>query len=193
MHLSHLLAQFIRTIYKAVEKSYCSLRWLRLLPSLVSVATSPLVYMGKVTFSNYLPCFQPVSEHTSLPAWKHGGETQHQINSQISTGHDFSTIKTMPSNTSKAGEGHHSQHQPSYGRFSHFYGCKAGNHLATVLSVIYLYVRYFTSRRVIHSVAVLMASRISHFLACNNLPGKASAKGKSSQSPAVRICPSQTS
>lgn len=75
-------------------------------------------------FSNYLPYFQPVSEHTSLPGWKHGGETQHQINSQISTGHDVSTTKTIPANTSKAGEGHYSQHQQSYGRFSHFHRCK---------------------------------------------------------------------
>lgn len=125
VHPSNSLAQFGRSIYNAVEKPYCSLRWHRLLPSLVSVATAPLAYMGKVTFSHYLLYFQPVSEHTSLAGWKQGGETQHQINSQISTGPHVSTIETMPSNTSKAGEGHHSQHQPSYGRFSHFHRCKA--------------------------------------------------------------------
>lgn len=61
MHLSHLLAQFIRSIYNAVEKSYCSLHWFWLLPSLLSVATLPLVYMEKSrsqiichTFSQYL-------------------------------------------------------------------------------------------------------------------------------------------
>lgn len=65
---------------------------------------------------------------------------------------------------------------------------RPGIYLDTVLSVIYLCMSSFTSRRGIHTVG----NTDSHFLAGNNLLGESRAKGKSSESPVVR-CPSQTS
>lgn len=193
MHLSHLLAQFIRSIYNAVEKSYCSLHWFRLLPSLLSVATLPLVYMEKSrsqiichTFSQYLNTLHSLA-----------GNMEERLSIR-STARSPRVMMSLPlklylQTPAKLGRGTTaSTSSPTAGSLIST-DVRPGNYLVTILSVIYLYMRYFTSRRVIHSVAVLMASRISHFLAGNNLLGKARAKGKSSQSPAVRIRPSQTS
>lgn len=85
----------------------------------------PLFYIH--TESHILTLFAVLSASisTRVTRCKHGGQIQHQINSQTSTGHDVSAIEIMPSKISKAGVGHCSQHQPFYSRFSHFHRYKA--------------------------------------------------------------------
>lgn len=114
-HFQHNPSEAFKTLQKSLTVLYAG--------------TGCFLPLGhKHTKSHILTLFAALSASisTHITHCKQGGQAQHQINSQISTGHDVSTIEVMLVQTpTELERGTASQHQPFYSRFSHFHRYKA--------------------------------------------------------------------